>query len=55
MEMQSNKVIGIIGTPKSVDRYIATNFLNTNIDYFIIDMNEKMDETQNLLQCMCIW
>ena len=55
MEMQSNKVIGIIGTPKSVDRYIATNFLNTNIDYFIIDMNKKMEETQNVLQCMRIW
>ena len=46
MEMQSNKVIGIIGTPKSVDRYIATNFLNINMDYFTIDMKRVVSETQ---------
>ena len=55
MEIQSNKVIGIIGTPKSVDQYIAANFSNTNHNYTIFDMNEKIEETRNVLECMRIW
>lgn len=38
MEIQSNKVIGIIGTPKSVDQYIAANFSNTNHKYTIAEL-----------------